>query len=77
MDVPPHISSEADRQHLLGCLGKLTERERSVVVLTFCADTATEDVAREVGLEAGNVRVIRHRALQRLRECLDVAEVSS
>jgi RNA polymerase sigma-70 factor, ECF subfamily len=77
MDVPAHISSEADRQHLLGCLGKLTERERSVVVLTFCADAATEDVAREVGLEAGNVRVIRHRALQRLRECLDVAEVRS
>jgi len=75
MDVPAHISSEADRRHLLGCLGKLTERERSVVVLTFCADAATEDVAREVGLEAGNVRVIRHRALQRLRECLDVAEV--
>jgi RNA polymerase sigma-70 factor, ECF subfamily len=75
MDVPPHISSEADRQHLLGCLAKLTERERSVVVLTFCADRPTEDVAREVGLEAGNVRVIRHRALQRLRECLDVAEM--
>jgi RNA polymerase sigma-70 factor (ECF subfamily) len=77
VDVLPHISSEADRERLLGCLGRLTERERSVVVLSFCADTPTEEVALEVGLEAGNVRVIRHRALHRLRECLDVAEVRS
>ena len=76
-DAVADSSSEIDYKHLLRCLGNLPERERSVVVLTFCSDTPTEEVAQELGLESGNVRVIRHRALQRLRECLDVGEVHS
>jgi DNA-directed RNA polymerase specialized sigma24 family protein len=30
-------------------------------------------VARDLGISAGNVRVIRHRALARLRECMGEA----
>ena len=71
--MDPEVSSEAQRRRLISCLRNLTERERSVVLLTFCADTPTEEVADDLGLESGNVRVIRHRALQRLRDCLDVA----
>jgi RNA polymerase sigma-70 factor (ECF subfamily) len=59
---------EAER--LAGCLEALAERERSVVLLTFFADKAGDEVAKELGLSAGNVRVIRHRALGRLRECM-------
>ncbi len=72
-EMNTEISSEAQRQRLLGCLRNLTERERSVVLLTFTADKPTEEVADDLGLETGNVRVIRHRALQRLRDCLDAA----
>lgn len=73
IEMDPEISSEAQRQRLLSCLHGLSERERSVVLLTFCADKPTEEVAEDVGLETGHVRVIRHRALQRLRDCLDDA----
>jgi RNA polymerase sigma-70 factor, ECF subfamily len=41
-----------------------------VVVLTFFADRSADEVAKELGLAAGNVRVIRHRALAKLRECM-------
>jgi RNA polymerase sigma-70 factor (ECF subfamily) len=62
-----------DRERLTGCLGALAERERSVVLLSFFADKAADEVGAELGLTPGNVRVIRHRALGRLRECMELA----
>ena len=63
----PHM---LDPERLGGCLEALTERERSVVVMSFFADKAADQVGAELGLTGGNVRVIRHRALGRLRECM-------
>lgn len=68
--IDPDAGSEFERQRLVGCLHQLAERERSVLVLTFYDDKPAEQVAAELGLQPGNVRVIRHRALQRLRDCL-------
>jgi RNA polymerase sigma-70 factor (ECF subfamily) len=62
-----------DPARLARCLEALAERERSVVVLSFFADRAADEVAAELALSAGNVRVIRHRALGRLRECMESA----
>lgn len=55
---------------LAGCLASLAERERAVVVLTYYGEASARDVARTMGLAEGNVRVIRHRAIARLRECM-------
>ena len=63
--------AELDTDKLAACLEALAERERTVVVLTFFADRSGDEVATELGLTAGNVRVIRHRALVRLRACMD------
>jgi RNA polymerase sigma-70 factor (ECF subfamily) len=68
VEAPEALAPEADR--LAPCLQALGERERTVVVLTFFADRPGDEVAKELGLSAGNVRVIRHRALARLRECM-------
>jgi RNA polymerase sigma-70 factor (ECF subfamily) len=68
--IESDTSSEVERQRLIGCLHGLSERERSVLILTFCDDMPADEVANELGLQPGNVRVIRHRALQRLRDCL-------
>jgi RNA polymerase sigma-70 factor (ECF subfamily) len=69
VEVPEPVALDADK--LAGCLQALAERERTVVVLTFFADRSGDEVGKELGLSAGNVRVIRHRALARLRECMD------
>ena len=58
-------------ERLAGCLEALAARERSVVLLTFAADKAAEEVGKELGITAGNVRVIRHRAIGKLRECMN------
>jgi RNA polymerase sigma-70 factor (ECF subfamily) len=60
-----------DTGRLAPCLAALAERERSVVVLTFFADRRGDEVAAELGISDGNVRVIRHRALARLRACME------
>ncbi len=62
-----------DLERLGECLSKLTERARAVVILTFYAERSADDIAGELTLTAPNVRVVRHRALARLRECMDVA----
>ena len=67
-EVPEPFMLDPDR--LAGCLEALPERERSVVVMSFFAEKPADEVAREIGTSGGNVRVIRHRALGRLRDCM-------
>ena len=71
VEAPEPLGVDAGR--LERCLQALAERERSVVSLTFLAEKPAEEVAAALGLTAGNVRVIRHRALGRLRECMGEA----
>ena len=62
-----------DTARLAEFLAGLSERERCVLVLTFHAELSVVEVGRGLGLTAANVRVIRHRALTRLRACLERA----
>jgi RNA polymerase sigma-70 factor (ECF subfamily) len=78
VDLMPSESSDEepeliDEERLRGCLGVLPERERAVLVMTFYDDRSADAVAAELGLKAGNVRVIRHRGLERLRGCMEAA----
>ena len=59
-----------DLDQLAHCLARLAERERSVVMMTFYQEQSSEAVAVAMGLSNENVRVIRHRALGRLRKCM-------
>ncbi len=63
-----------DRIRLEGCLGGLEPRERVVVTMTFAEDRTAEEISEALSLTAGNVRVIRHRALARLRSCVEGGE---
>jgi RNA polymerase sigma-70 factor (ECF subfamily) len=67
-EAPEPLALDPDR--LAACLEALSERERSVVVMSFFADKAADEVGAELSISGGNVRVIRHRALGRLRECM-------
>ena len=72
--IDPSEPRDLDEAKLAGCLESLPERERSVLVMAFFADQPADTVARELGLSPGNARVIRHRALLKLRECMGQRE---
>ena len=60
-----------DTPALLRCLVKLDVRSRVVVHMCFHDDATAEEIGTHLGTTAGNVRVLRHRAIAQLRQCLD------
>ncbi len=67
------VAPRLDFERVAACLERLSERERSVLVMTFYEDKPSDEVAGALGLTAGNVRVIRHRGITKLRHCVDGA----
>jgi RNA polymerase sigma-70 factor (ECF subfamily) len=65
-----------DVDRLDGCLEGLPPRERAVVQLTFYAERSSGEIAGELETTPGNVRVVRHRALVHLRDCMGAEEVT-
>jgi RNA polymerase sigma-70 factor, ECF subfamily len=65
---PPLDGSEIVR--LFGCMTALPERERVVLRMSFWEDRAADDIGERLGVSAGNVRVLRHRALGKLVGCM-------
>jgi len=66
-----NIAPRLDHQRVADCLERLAERERSVLVLTFFDEQPSEAVGQQLGCSPGNVRVIRHRGIDKLRRCVD------
>jgi RNA polymerase sigma-70 factor, ECF subfamily len=62
-----------DIQRLERCLAQLAERERSVLIMTFYDDRAADEVGAALGILPGNVRVIRHRGIEKLRGCVEAS----
>jgi RNA polymerase sigma-70 factor (ECF subfamily) len=65
-----------DLDALERCLARLAERDRLVILLTFYGERTAGEVAGELSLTDGNVRVIRHRAVERLRACMTAGEAT-
>lgn len=63
---------DVDTDRLRDCLARLAERERTVVLLTFHDHLDAPTIGGQLGLSGGNVRVVRLRALERLRECMGI-----
>jgi len=61
-----------DQERLALCVENLKERERTVIVMSFYDEETSADVAGFLGVSEANVRVIRHRALCQLRDCMGV-----
>jgi RNA polymerase sigma-70 factor (ECF subfamily) len=68
--VPPPASADLDAPRVAACLRALAERDRLVVVLTYYAEREAPHIADALGVSPGAVRVIRHRAMARLRDCV-------
>ncbi|MBW1906153.1 MAG: sigma-70 family RNA polymerase sigma factor [Deltaproteobacteria bacterium] len=58
-------------ERLTSCLTELSRREQGVVQSSFSERRPSTEIAEQFGVTPGNVRVIRHRALRKLRDCLD------
>jgi RNA polymerase sigma-70 factor (ECF subfamily) len=72
LEQPPEPPWEMESvQHLTLCLGGLSQREQRVVHLSFTEWRSSAEIAKQLEVAPGNIRVIRHRALHKLRECMD------
>jgi RNA polymerase sigma-70 factor (ECF subfamily) len=68
--VEPSEMASGDIDVMERCLHLLAERDRRVLLLTFYAERTSTEIAAELGVTGTVVRVARHRALGRLRECV-------
>lgn len=72
-DVPMSDASVAprlDHERVARCLDQLSERERAVLLMTFYEEKPAAEVSGLLKLSEGNVRVIRSRGLEHLRDCV-------
>jgi RNA polymerase sigma-70 factor (ECF subfamily) len=72
-DLPvadPSVAPRFDLDRLAACLERLSARERTVLLMTFYEEKPAQAVGAALGLTATNVRVIRHRGVARLRDCV-------
>jgi RNA polymerase sigma-70 factor (ECF subfamily) len=56
--------------HLEDCMSQLSQRSRDLIRLGYLESRGHEDVARELSISESNARVLRHRTLASLRECM-------
>ncbi len=64
---------QLDHEQLTRCVQRLKERERAVIVMSFYDERVAADIANFLGVSEANVRVVRHRAIRQLRECMGIA----
>jgi RNA polymerase sigma-70 factor (ECF subfamily) len=60
-----------DAAALYRCAAALDGRSRTIVNMSFHDDASADEIAALLGTTAGHVRVLRHRAIAQLRNCLD------
>ena len=64
------LASAEDHVKLIGCINRLGEVQRQVVTLRMLEEVAAPEVAATLGLTAGHVAVLLHRAKASLRTCM-------
>ena len=65
-----------DLPRLARCLSTLEAHARQVIILTYYAESTASEIAAELGSTSGAVRVTRHRAMERLRDCMGLGRVA-
>jgi RNA polymerase sigma-70 factor, ECF subfamily len=79
-ELLPRVEPEQvpfDRARLGQCLDELPSRERQVIYDSFMLEKAVDQIAASLETSVGNVRVLRHRAIAKLRVCMDGQERAS
>lgn len=68
--VAPPETSSYEFIHLEDCLSQLPKRSRDLVRLAYVEACSADDIAAQLDTTAVNVRVLRHRTLHTLRDCM-------
>ncbi|HVJ16951.1 MAG TPA: sigma-70 family RNA polymerase sigma factor [Polyangiaceae bacterium] len=68
LDAPSALNY--DVLHLEDCLSQLSQRARDVVRLTYVEAASHAEIAASLATTEANARVLRHRSLLALRECM-------
>lgn len=71
MADPSVAFDPADREALRLCLGQLDEEHRNCVLLAYQDGYSREELAERFGRPVGTIKTWLHRALLRLKQCLD------
>ena len=58
------------RERVRPCVEALPDKHRAVILLSFYAEQSSAEVAASLGLTNNHVRVLRHRGVAQLRDCL-------
>lgn len=58
------------RKRVEPCIEALPDKHRAVILLSFYGEQSSGEVAESLGLTRNHVRVLRHRGVARLRDCL-------
>jgi RNA polymerase sigma-70 factor (ECF subfamily) len=69
--TPPQPASGDGGSRVAGLLARLPDRFRQILVLRFLRGLSVGQAAAEMGVTAGNARVLQHRALRRAAELAD------
>ena len=64
------LAGAATSAQLGGCLAGLPEVHRQVVAMRVLEELSGEEAARALGLTAGHVAVLLHRARKQLEACM-------
>ena len=75
LDVVPFLEGTEfiETGALVRCMAALDPRARVVVMGSFFEERSADEIAQALETTAGNVRVVRHRAIAALRRCIDGA----
>lgn len=65
------VVADEETERVLGALGRLSVRQREVLVLRFYGDLSEAEIARTLGISAGSVKTHAHRGLAALEQHLE------
>ncbi|HTL34025.1 MAG TPA: sigma factor-like helix-turn-helix DNA-binding protein, partial [Kofleriaceae bacterium] len=68
--------ASVDVEALMRCIARLEQRAQTVLHLSFYRDKQADEIAAVLDTTAGNVRVVRHRAIAQLKNCLAAGEAA-
>lgn len=73
-EIDDELLRSEQLSELAGALRKLSERERDIIILHFYHNRTIKEIAAEMNMSYGNVKVVQQKALMKLRGMINVSD---